>query len=168
VPCDESVDWVPEPTLVELLWFVDVLWSPEPTLLEEFWFPVPMFVLGLTLVFGLTVIEEPPGVVPLTLGVDESLGVVPPTPGSAVCAAAGPMPTTSAASDAAAMDAYPCFIWLTPLEALKLTGWWPVAQPRNRCRRDASARPGGTTAGEKLQRQARGATSSRAITVRWI
>jgi hypothetical protein len=36
VPCDESVDCVPEPTLVELLWFVDVLWSPEPTLLDEF------------------------------------------------------------------------------------------------------------------------------------
>jgi hypothetical protein len=94
-------------------------------LLEEFWFPVPMFVLGLTLVFGLTVMDEPPGVVPLTLGVDESLGVVPPAPGSAVCAAAGPMPMTSAASDAAAMDAYPCFIFWTPLGALKWTGSAP-------------------------------------------
>jgi hypothetical protein len=112
-----SVDCVPDPTFVELLWFVDVLWSPEPTLLDEFWLPVPMFVLGLTLVFGLTVIDEPPGVVPVTLGVDESLGVVPPTPGSVVvCAAAGPMPITSAASDAAAIVAYPCFILLTPFE----------------------------------------------------
>jgi hypothetical protein len=96
--------------LVELLWLVDVLWSPEPTLLEEFWFPVPMFVLGLTFVFGLTVIDAPPGVVPVTLGVDESVGAVPLTPGSVVCAAAGPMPMTNTASDAAAIDAYPCFM----------------------------------------------------------
>jgi len=44
-----------------------------PTLLDEFWLPVPMFVLGLTLVLGLTfglmVTEPPPGVVPVTLGV---------------------------------------------------------------------------------------------------
>jgi hypothetical protein len=58
-------------------------------LLDEFWLPVPMFVLGLTFVFGLTLIDEPPGVVPLTLGVD-------------TCAAVGPTPTTNAANDAAA------------------------------------------------------------------
>jgi hypothetical protein len=73
-----------------------------------------MLVLGLTLVFGLTVIDEPPGVVPVTFGVEESVGVLAPTPGSVVCADAGPMPTTSAASDAAAIDAHPCFIVLTP------------------------------------------------------
>jgi len=70
-------------------------------LLDEFWFPVPMFVLGLTLVFGLIVIDEPLGVVPLTVGVEESV---------AVCAAAGPMPMMSAASDAAAIDVCPCFM----------------------------------------------------------
>jgi hypothetical protein len=89
-----------------------------------------MFVLGLTLVFGLIVSDEPPGVVPVTLGVDESLDVVPPTPGSAVCAAADPMPMTSAASDAAAIVAYPCFIWLTPLDVGVATQGF--------CRRDAS------------------------------
>jgi len=96
-----SVDCVPEPALVELLWFVDVLWSPEPTLLEEFWVPVPIFVLGLTFVFGLTVIDEPSDVVPLTLGVDESLVLGPDT-----CATDGPTPMTNTASAAAAIVTY--------------------------------------------------------------
>lgn len=110
VPCEVSVDCVPEPTFVELLWFVDVLWSPEPTLLEVFWLPVPMFVLGLTFVFGLTVIDEPPGVLPLTLGVDESVAPV------VTCAAAGPIPMTNAASDAVAIDAYRCFMLDPPAD----------------------------------------------------
>jgi hypothetical protein len=93
-----SVDWVPEPTLVELLWLVDVLLSPEPTLLEESWLPVPMFVLGLTLVLGLTVMDEPLGVVPVTLGVEDPLVL-----GVETCATAGPTPMMNAASDAAAI-----------------------------------------------------------------
>jgi len=44
---------VPEPTFVELDWLVVVVWSPEPTFELLFWLPVPMFVLGLTFVFGL-------------------------------------------------------------------------------------------------------------------
>jgi hypothetical protein len=99
VPCVESVLCVPEPTFVDEDWLVDVVWSPEPTLLDEFWLPEPMFVLGLTLVFGL-IVTEPLGVLPETLGVVD----VP------VCAVAGPKPATIAASEAAAMVAYRCFI----------------------------------------------------------
>jgi hypothetical protein len=73
-------------------------------LLDESWLPVPMLVLGLTLVFGLTEIDAPPG-------------VVTPTPGVEVWAAAGPMPMMNVASDAAAMDTYPCFM-LDPPEGL--------------------------------------------------
>jgi hypothetical protein len=70
-----------------------------------------MFVLGLMLVFGLTVTEEPPGVVPLTLGVGELV-----VSGVVTCEAAGPVPMTNAASDAAAIDAYRYFM-LDPLRS---------------------------------------------------
>src|SRR3954468_11487657 len=81
-----------------------------------------MFVLGLTLVFGLTGIDAPPGEVDESLGVDESLDVAPPAPGSVVCAAAGPMPTMSAASDAAAIVAYFCFIVVTLPSRFEMNG----------------------------------------------
>src|SRR5688572_26722871 len=78
-----------------------------------------MFVLGLTLVFGLIVIDESLGVVPVTLGVDESVA-----PGVVTCAPAGPIPMTNAASDAVAIDAYRCFM-LDPLRIVSGRGGWP-------------------------------------------
>jgi hypothetical protein len=89
--CVEEVDWLPEPTLVDDDWLVDVDRSPEPTLLLEFWVPVPRFVGGLTLVFGL--------IVTLPLGVLSEPLPVPSLP--ELWAIAGPIPIISAATDPA-------------------------------------------------------------------
>jgi hypothetical protein len=167
-PCEVSVDWVPEPMFVELDWLVEVDWSPEPTLLDEFWLPVPMFVLGLTLVFGLIVTAPPLGVVPVTLGVLDGSGVD-------TCAAAGPMPRTNAASEAAAIETYGRVMQI-PLSGLGF-GICGCDHPRHsgvlqtQCHLPGRAAARAVTQGLQrlcLLHQARGAPSSRAITVRWI